>query len=121
MHLIKLNNRNAQKLQVYYNLKLAKLLKKGNTKTKANIYKIQAYSTNAIDSIFKGAVQLDVIEIIEGKKQFNGTYTQKNKKGELITHLQRLYIEHFKENANSLVDMDKLNNQYITEALKITG
>ena len=121
---IKKHNKNAYKAMVIYNLKLAELLKNAHNiknkedkaQAKADITRMQQATTGAIDSIFKGSVIVDFIEIIEGKKQFTGKES-------------RLYIEHLQENAKSLVEFDKINDQYmrgkinqntyITKALKI--
>jgi len=121
---IKKHNKNAYKAIVIYNLKLAELLKNAHNiknkedkaQAKADITRMQQATTSAIDSIFKGSVIVDFIEIIEGKKQFTGKES-------------RLYIEHLQENAKSLVEFDKINDQYmrgkinqntyITKALKI--
>ena len=121
---IKKHNKNAYKVIVIHNLKLAELLKNAHNiknkedkaQAKADITRMQQATTGAIDSIFKGSVIVDFIEIIEGKKQFTGKES-------------RLYIEHLQENAKSLVEFDKINDQYmrgkinqntyITKALKI--
>ena len=101
---IRLANENNPKLQVGYNLKVAQLMRKyfnaKNPKKKAALYKLIQGTTNAKDSIFKSAVILDFVELVNGKKQF----TRKK---------SRQYVEHLQENVDSNIAFDKLNDKYM--------
>ena len=99
---IRLANENNPKLQVGYNLKIAQLMRKyfNNPKKKAALYKLMQGTTSAKDSIFKSAIKLDFVELVNGKKQFT-------RKG------SRQYIEHLQENVDSNIAFEKLNDQYM--------
>jgi len=100
---IAIANENNPKLQVGFNLKIAKILKQAkqnnDSQTVADIYRLLQGTTNAKASVIKGAAVIKFVELKNNTEQF----TEPN---------SRQYVEHLSENVKNLEAFDLLNEQY---------
>ena len=101
---VTLANVNNPKVQAYMQYKFAEAYKNSNVKNKAANIRLLQGTTNATESFVKALAKIKYIHVLNGKPQLAPT------KSTLWG-----YLEHLKENANTLIDFNKLNLDYVND------
>jgi hypothetical protein len=103
---ITIANQNNPKVQAYMQLKFAESYKQGNITNKASNIRLLQGTTNATASFVKALAKIKYIHILNGQSQ--SAPTSSSLWG---------YIEHLKENANTLTDFNDLNIKYYNDEI----
>ena len=103
---ITIANQNNPKVQAYMQFKFAESYKQGNTTNKASNVRLLQGTTNATASFVKALAKIKYIHVLNGQSQ--SAPTSSSLWG---------YVEHLKENANTLTDFNELNIKYYNDEI----